>query len=384
MKRKSFFAVLSTAALFSVAQPALSESKLPSNMVWTAYGTATSGYAQAVAIGNVLKNKYGTTVSVKPGKNDISRMTPLKKGAADYCMCGISAYFGSEGVGLFAGKKWGPQPVRLLLTSMGATGIGMATAKDANIKTLKDLKGKRIPWVAGADSLNIPIEGYLAFAGLSWDDVEKVEFSGFKGMWEALSNGQVDTAFAITVTSMAKKLDASSRGIHWLPAPHEDKDAWGRFTKVAPYFVPTVATVGAGISEEAKWEGAAYAYPLLIANKTHSDDEVYTLVKAMDEDYADYKDNAPGAKGWALDKQNFNWVMPIHEGAVRYFKDKGIWSEQAQAHNDSLIKRQDIMLQAFNEYKSKHASLDDEAFKAGWIKARAEALTKENYAPVFK
>ena len=104
------------------------EVKLPKNMTWTAYGTTSSGYAQSVAIGNMLKNRHGTTLSVQPGKNDISRMTPLRDGNADFCACGIASYFGQEGVALFASAKWGPQPIRLLLSSKGGFGLALATA----------------------------------------------------------------------------------------------------------------------------------------------------------------------------------------------------------------------------------------------------------------
>jgi TRAP transporter TAXI family solute receptor len=141
------------------------EVKLPENMTWTAYGTTSSGYAQSVAIGNMLKNRHGTTLAVKPGKNDISRMTPLKAGKAGYCACGIASYFGSEGVALFANPAWGPQPIRVLMTSIGASGLGVGGAKDADIVVPADLKGKRVSWVRGGDALNVGVTAYLAFGG---------------------------------------------------------------------------------------------------------------------------------------------------------------------------------------------------------------------------
>ena len=51
---------------------------MPKKTAWTAYGTTSSGYAQAVAIGNMMKKHYGTNMRVIPGKNDISRMAPLR------------------------------------------------------------------------------------------------------------------------------------------------------------------------------------------------------------------------------------------------------------------------------------------------------------------
>ena len=71
---------------------------LPKNIAWTAYGTTSSGYAQSVGIGQMLKKNYGTDLRIIPGKNDVSRMVPLKAGQAEICACGIASLFAQEGV----------------------------------------------------------------------------------------------------------------------------------------------------------------------------------------------------------------------------------------------------------------------------------------------
>ncbi len=64
----------------------------------------------------------------------------------------------------------------------------------------------------------------------------------------------------------------------------------------------------------------------------------------MIDTYNGYKDGAPGAEGMALSLQNFQWVVPYHDGAIRAFKEKGVWTDAAQKHNDGLIKRQQVMI----------------------------------------
>ena len=360
------------------------EVKLPENMTWTAYGTTSSGYAQSVAIGNMLKNRHGTTLAVKPGKNDISRMTPLKAGKADYCACGIASYFGSEGVALFASAAWGPQPIRVLMTSIGASGLGVGSAKDANIMVPADLKGKRVAWVRGGDALNVGVTAYLAFGGLTWDDVTKVEFSGFSASWKGIINNQVDAAFASTVTPLSKQLAASPRGVRWIKLPHDDAEGWKRLHAAAPYFLKHMATAGSEISKDKPWEGSTYSYPILVTNTSQSADEVYSLVKAMVEGFDDYKDGAPGAKGWALEAQNLEWVLPFHEGAIRYFKEKGVWTEAAQAKTDALIKRQEVVKEAWTAFIAAGPPADKDAFKTAWLAVRAKSLEGAGLEPIFK
>lgn len=380
--RIAMAAVIAVAGLAGAAQAA--EIKLPTNMTWTAYGTTSSGYAQSVAIGNMLKNRYGTTLAVKPGKNDISRMTPLKAGKADYCACGIASYFGSEGVALFASESWGPQPIRLLMTSIGASGLGVGSAADANIMVPADLKGKRVAWVRGGDALNVGVTGYLAFGGLTWDDVEKVEFSGFSASWKGIINNQVDAAFASTVTPLSKQLAASPRGMRWIRLPHDDEAGWKRLHAAAPYFLKHMATVGSEISKDKPWEGSTYSYPILVTNASQSADQVYSLVKAMVEGYDDYKDGAPGAKGWALGSQNFQWVLPYHEGAIRYFKEAGVWTDAAQANTDALIKRQGVIADAWTAFTAGSLPKDKDAFKTAWLAARAKALEAAGMDAIFR
>ena len=71
---------------------------LPKNLYWTAYGTTSSGYANGVAIGNVLKKLYDSEVRLVPGKNNVSRMIPVEKGKVDLCAYGMAAILAMEGV----------------------------------------------------------------------------------------------------------------------------------------------------------------------------------------------------------------------------------------------------------------------------------------------
>lgn len=358
--------------------------ELPSSMVWTTYGSSSSGYAHSVAIGNMLQNKYGVRLTAIPAQNDPARMMPLKAKRATYCNCGVTAYFATEGVGLFGQPDWGPQNFKLVMSAMGANGTGVATRGDAGIETIADLKGKRVPWVRAADALNVPMTAFLAFGGLTWDDVEKVEFSGFRGAWQALLNGQSDAAFATTLTPMAQQLASSPNGIHWFPLPHDDEGAWARLQKVAPYFIKHTATAGADVSPSNPWEGTAYPYPVLITPEGTSEKEVYSLVKAMVENHDDYKEGAPGASGWALKNQQLQWVIPYHAGAVKYFKEAGVWSPEADAHNERLNKRLSVINEAWLNYKEGNVPDDEETAKNQWMKQRAEALTNAGFNPVFE
>jgi TRAP transporter TAXI family solute receptor len=378
-------AAFATAAVLALAVSAASaqEVKLPAQMQWTAYDTGTSGFNQAVAFGQAVKNKYGYDIRVLPGSNDISRMTPIKTGRAQVSAMGIGSYFAQEGMDVFAAKDWGPQKVRLLVTSVAANAISLAVAGDVGVKEFKDLKGKRVGWVVGSAALNTNAEALLAFGGLTWKDVQKVEFSGYGAMWKGMVNNQVDAAIASTISGPTKELEASPRGIVWPPTPHNDKEGWARLRKVAPYYQPHMATEGSGgISKEKPYEGPNYPYPIMIAYDSQPEDFVYNTMKAIDLLYDDYKAGAPGSDGWALSKQDYLWVLPYHAGAVKYLKEKNIWTAKMEEHNTALLKRQDVLAAAWAEFMKTNPA--DDAFATAWPKARAAALKKAGMDPVWE
>ena len=202
----------------------------------------TTGYNQAVAIGKVLKDHYDVNLRVVPGKNDVSRLLPLVRKRVQFSANGIATYFAQEGVFQFAADKWGPLPLRLVMMSYGDSNQALGVAADLGINSYADLRGKRVPYVRGAPAINIPTQAFLACGGLTWDDVKRVDFPGYAAMWTGAVNGQVDAAYANTVSGPTRKLEASPRGIFGRKAPHADKGCWARMNAVTPFFTPHMAT----------------------------------------------------------------------------------------------------------------------------------------------
>ncbi len=366
-----------------LATPAAAQNiKLPETLSWTAYDVGSGGYNQAVAIGNALKNRVGVNLRVLPGKNDVSRTVLLRDGKVPFSANGVGgSYLAQEGVHEFGAKDWGPQPVRALLTNNSDQLLTIVCAGDQGIKTMYDVKGKRVAWVVGAPSLNQNITALLRFANLTWNDVTKVEFGGFGQAMDAIINNQVDCAFASTISGQGYKIAASPRKIVYPAVPHADHAGWARLKKAAPFFVPVWGSEGADMSAEKRVEGASYPYPVLMAYSSVHVELAYNMTRAMVETYEDYKSGAPGNNGWDIKRQVFEWVIPVHDGAVKYFREKGLWSAKFDAHNAGLIKRQDALAAAWTAYKAK-APDDEKEFAKGWMKARASALAAAGLDPV--
>lgn len=373
----------SACALALLASAGAAQAELPSTIVWTAYQISSSGYGQAVAIGSALKNHMGVTLRVLPGKNDLSRLAPVREEKADFSANGIGTYMSQEGAFEFSKPSWGPQATRVLALNIGANCMVPMTPGDLDIKTPYDLKGKRVAIIKSAPGLNYNNYAYLRFGDLEWDDVERVEFPGSTAAVDSIINGMADVAFTSTVSGSPVKLEASNRGIQWPVLPHDDEEGWERMLAAAPYYVKHTCTEGVAVSEQNPLEGATYPYPILMAYADKDADIVYEMTKAMYEMYEHYKDGAPGSGGWALENQKHDWVVPVHEGAIRYYEEVGTWTPEYQAHTDGLIRRQEILKSAWDEYSAANEDKEEAAFVKGWQKARAEALEANGLAVVW-
>ena len=371
-----FVALLSFLSCWLIFLPAsvAQEVSFPKTIAWSAYPTGTGGYSQAVAIGNILQRQYSANLRVIPGRNDVSRLATLRAGRVHFSAGGSESVYAQEGILNFASKIWGPQPVRTMLSNYSdACSFTFATAADANIMSIADMRGKRMTFVQGAPSLNNATAALLSYANLTWDDVVPVEVGGYNASIDAVLNGRADAAGGACNSPPFLRIEASPRGLRWPELPHADAEAVARVRARLPWYVPHVAIEGPTINAEGI-EVFSSAYPFLVALDSSDETLVYSMVKVMLEHFDEFKGNAPGANGWAIDRQKFDQAfVPYHPGAIRYFKEIGIWSEAAERTHQANLQRQQVLQDAWDAYLP-GAPEDYDAFEQGWLRARESSL----------
>ena len=101
----------------------------------------------------------------------------------------------------------------------------------------------------------------------------------------------------------------------------------------------------------------------------------------MIEGYDGFKDNAPGASGLAVKTQAKNWAVPS-QGRVKAMKEAGAWSDDQEKYNNALLKRQDVLIAAWNESMKAIRRRFREIHRE-WMAARKAALTKANLIDTF-
>lgn len=362
--RPAAIAGMVASALAIGAGSAAAEVKLPKTSVWTAYDLGSSGYAEASGMANALMKKFETRVRIVPSGTSIGRLLPVTTGKADYGFLANETYFATEGTYDFATQQWGPQDLRVVLGRLA--GNGMACANDVGINSLADLKGKRIGYVKGNPSVNVKTDAALAFADLDRDSVQAIWFGSYGALKTAIIANQLDCFNSVTTSANTREMEASPRGIAWPEFPADDKAGWERIAKVADFFQPFVETSGAGISKEEPKNLIGYRYPMIVTYARQADDEVYALIKAIDEVFDDFKGSTGSADNWALNIAGKPPAdAPYHEGAVRYLKEKNVWDAEAQAWQERRLERMKTVMAAWDEATEKFTTWRADEEKKG-------------------
>jgi uncharacterized protein len=370
--RLKTLAAVAMAATMGAAPGAFAQG-LPESMTWSAYDVGSAGYAEASAIADAFGKKYGTRVRIQPSGSSIGRLQPVLTKRAEVGFLATETFFATEGVHDFSERRWGPQDLRALAGRPGA--FGVFTAGDNNIKQLKDLKGKRVAFVAGNPSINVKCDAFLSFAGLSHSDVEAVTFPTYGAAMSSVAQGLADASCTTTTPSQVYELEQSPKGIRWLDVPADDKAGWARLKAVAPFFQAYKETVGAGISEAKPANILAYRYPILVVRADMDDKTAYAMIKALDETYDMYKDATKVMPRWKLDVAGTPAIdAPFHAGAIRYLKEKGIWTAEHQKWNDDRLARLNALRGAWTKALVEGKGKSDEEFAKIWDEQREKAL----------
>jgi uncharacterized protein len=365
MKRSVIGAVVAGVAAAGFATAAMAEEpKLPRSMVWSAYDLGSSGYAEASGIANALQQKYPVRIRIVPAGTSIGRLLPMTTGRVTYGYLANEVFFATEGVYDFADQSWGPQDLRIVLGRPASNGL--ACANDVGITDVASLRGKRIGMVQGNPSVNVKVEAILAFGGLTPEDVQIVNFGSYNAQKDAIIANQLDCFNTVTTSANVRQIEASPRGIYWPEYPPEDKAGWERMLKIMNFVAPFKETVGAGISEEKPRNLYAYRYPMITTYAGTSEDEVYNLVKAIDASFDLFKDTTGSSKNWDVKESILPPAdAPWHEGAIRYAKEKGYWTEEAQKWQDARLARMQKVQEAWDSAIAEFNDMRAEELKKG-------------------
>lgn len=336
--RKSTFrvglATLSAAVLAACSGTQATEG-MPSQIVWSTYGTDTSTYADVAAVSDAITKKEGTNVRVITSDTAVGRLTPLFEEQAQLARTGDDYIFSFEADYDFATEDWGPQDTRVVWAPIAPHGL--MVKGDSDIKTFEDLRGKNFPRVTANPSVNNKLEAFLAYGGLTWDDVNVVEVS-YSDQPDALKAGKIDVLFQQVYGASLYELE-TAMPVRWLDMQDQSPEKVETVKEIAPSVEIGEFTGAPGQDKGESTHGLLYTVPVIATAET-DESTVYQMTKAIAENYEAYKDSTATTDAWSLDKvETEPKQVPFHPGAIKYLKENDVWSQEAQRRQDDLLER---------------------------------------------
>lgn len=331
--------LLCAAGVIMLAVPA--EAQGPARAMYMASGPAgTVQHTFSIAVAKVVSDATSSNLIVGPYGGTSSFLAVVANGEIGFGLATAVDYAMSyRGPGRFTvdGRNPYSHTPELRLVAMGANlVVGLLVAKDSGIKTVQDLKGRRIAGEFPAH-LGAFVNTYaqLLNAGLKWDDVRIVPVPGLSQGIEALGARRVEVTTIGIGAPQVRELDAKFGVRH--VGTDCSPEAKKRVTDAVPgYFFVTMQPGNTpGIVEET----CLTAFPVgIVASLKTPDADVTLVAKAIYENLDKLHPIHPGLRSWT--QKSFvreDATLPYHPAAISYYKSISAWPAEMDQAQDKLI-----------------------------------------------
>lgn len=313
---RSLFAWLIAAALLAAGPLALAEQKFINILTG---GQSGVYYPLGVALSQIYAKAIpDVRTSAQATKASAENLNLLEAGRGELAFTLGDALSDAWKGEAEAGFK---TPLKKLRTIAGIypNYIQIVATADSGIKTLADLKGKRISVGAPKSGTELNARAVLKAAGLSYGDFAKVEYLAFGESVDLMKNRQLDVTLQSAGLGVASIRDLSSSvPIVIVPVP---KDVVAKIGDAA--YQPATIPAGTYTSQDAPVETVSIKN-FLVTHSGVSDDLAYAMTKALFDNLDQLKAAHAAAKGISKQDAAANPPAPLHPGAARYYREAGL------------------------------------------------------------
>ncbi len=281
-------------------------------------GTSGVYYPLGVALSKIYSdNMKGVKVQVQSTKASVENLNLLQQGRGE-----IAFALGNSVKSAWQGDKEAGFPKKLdklrAIAAIYPNYVQIVASKSSGIKTFQDLKGHSLSVGAPKSGTELNARRIFSAMGMSYKDLSKTEYLSFGESVQLMKNRQLDATLQSAGLGVASIKDlASSVPIQVVAVPKSVAEKLG-----APFIA---ADIPAGT-----YDGQDKAVPtlaitnILVTRAGVSDDEAYQMTKQLFEHLPDMVAAHSAAKAISLEKASKGLPIPLHPGAMRYYKEKGL------------------------------------------------------------
>jgi len=280
-------------------------------------GSSGPYYTIGGAMAKVFKEKLGYNASVQSTGASVENVNLLKAKKIDlaFAMSDVVsfAYNGQENF-----KETGAIKDLRAMSGLYLNYVQIVTLKDRNIKSVADLKGKRVGVGAPNSGVEVNARMVLNGHGITYDDI-KPDYLSYAEAIEQLKNNAIDAAFVTSGLPNATVIDLmTTKDVEIVPIQAADID---KLAQQFPFFVK--AEIPAGTYKNEQPVPTAAIRNIMLIRADLSEEQAYKITKTFFENMDAFRDAHSAAKEIDVKEAGKDLVIPLHPGAEKYLKEAG-------------------------------------------------------------
>ncbi|WBU58348.1 TAXI family TRAP transporter solute-binding subunit [Paracoccus sediminicola] len=284
-------------------------------------GTSGVYYPMGVALSKIYSEAMpDARVQVQSTKASVENLNLLQQGNGEIGFSlGDSVKLAAEG----DAEAGFPAPLDKLrgIAAIYPNYIQIVASEESGITTLEDLKGKSVSVGAPKSGTELNARKIFEAAGMSYDDLGKVEYLPFAESVELMKNRQLDATLQSAGLGVASLKDLStSIPITVVSVPAEVSETLG-----APYEAGEIPAGTYEGQDEAVSTVAIRNY--LVSSDAVSDDDAYLLAKSIFDNLDELRAAHSAAEAIDVQQALNGMPVPVHPGAQRYYDEVGVSAE---------------------------------------------------------
>ena len=295
--------------------PAVEQNKMQTRFVTIATGGASGPYnIIATTLGEIYNKTYGVNSKTQTTGASVENINLMNQNKVEMAFVMSDVLSDAlAGTNSFKNKIDNVQQLAALYRNY----VQVVTSKRSGIKTLADLRGKRVAVGAQNSGVEVNARNILNGHGITYDDI-KVDYLGYAEAADALKGGKLDAAFLTSGLPNASLLELEQgldmQLVSILP---ENIEA---IAKDKSYFI--AMEIPANTYGNAEAIPTAAIMNALIIRSDLSEDDGYKLTKTFFENLSNLRNSHQAMKDVSLEQAQQGLVAPLHPGAQKYYAEQ--------------------------------------------------------------
>jgi TRAP transporter TAXI family solute receptor len=280
-------------------------------------GTSGTYYPIGGAIAQAASKSGALQATAETGNASVANLNLVGKGE-------IEVVFAQNDTAFWAynGQQMFKEPLKNLRTvaALYPEHVQVIIAKDAKIADINGLKGKRVSVGAAGSGVEADVRAIFEVAKLTYGDM-RVDHLDFGATTNRFKDNQIDVGFVVAGFPTASIMDLTmTKDVTLLSF---SDDFLTQLNKVHPYFVASTipAKTYRGVDQDTKTPAVV---AMLVTHDKVPENVIYEFVKGLYENLDAIHASHATAKQITLDGALKGVTVPVHPGAAKYYKEKGI------------------------------------------------------------